>query len=502
MIPIIKTHYSILSGFIKPDEAAIKCKELGYTHCILGDDNLGGVVDFYIQMTENGIVPIIGLRKNGVLYIAKTLLGYKHLIKIASDVRTDEYESKDLEIFDECDLPIFNVLYANKEDALLHQILLCIKHKKTLKQSSQITGEDSVYFHTDEFHFRKIDESYFIEEMILAGKKIIDELEPYSILSPPRLPRLYPTIEEENDAVRQICRDGWKEKLGDLPKDKVKLYVDRVKTELDIITKYGLSAYFLIVYDIMKFVGDNGWKKSPGRGSVGGSLVAYLMGITTVDSIKYDLYFSRFLNAGRFSEGKISLPDIDMDVPKRHRDSIIQYVKDKYGKNKVCQMITFGRLKGRSAIKEIARVCDFLSPTEANELTDMFPSESMVADELEEMEIKSVIMWTLENYPKKLEKWAYLENGEIQGEYKELFDLALRLENTYKSIGTHPAGIIISDEDIINNAPLIYEDGEPYIALEMGALEKGGLVKFDILAVNILDKNAEITAKEDIYAIQ
>jgi len=164
------------------------------------------------------------------------------------------------------------------------------------------------------------------------------------------------------------------------------------------------------------------------------------------------------------------------------------------GHDKVYQMITFGSLRGKSAIREVARIMDYMSYSEINELSKCFPDEASIADELEEMDTKSVIMWALQNREKLMKKWCYLNEGRIEGEYAELFSLAMRIENTYKSIGKHPAGVIISNEPIENDAPITEDkEGNPIAGFEMSHLDKVGLVKFDVLGVNLLDKIMEIT---------
>ena len=175
----------------------------------------------------------------------------------------------------------------------------------------------------------------------------------------------------------------------------------------------------------------------------------------------------------------------------------IEYLKNKYGHNRVCQMITFGRLQGRSVIKEVARIYGDLSFAELNEITESLPQEASISDELEEMDVKSVIIWTLENKPDKLAKWCRLVDGKLTGELSDMFDLAIRMEGTFKSQGKHPAGVIISNDDLINDAPLIKDkDGNPVVGFEMHDLDKVGLTKFDVLGVNLLDKIMEITNDE------
>lgn len=494
IIPAITTHYSLLRGFIKPDEAAKKCKELGYTHCLLSDDSLSGVVEFFSCMKKEGIIPIIGWRADGGHYIVKTLAGYRILIRLVSgeDIL---YTDKDLQFYKDGELGLMEVCYANQEDAILHRIALCSGLKTTLKKAKDVDlGELKKYFDLDHFFFYPNDGIVLQVNQIQANDQLTSELEDYTIFSKPKLPKVDCKGQSEEEYITQLCREGWKKKFMHLQGEKKQEYADRVKYELSIINGFGLAGYFLIVQDIIAFVRNNGWLPGPGRGSAGGCLVSYLLGITEIDPVKYDLLFSRFLNSGRFSKDNTSLPDIDMDVPSNHRDEIIEYLKNKYGHSRVFQMITFGRLQGRSVIKEVARIYSDLSQSELNEITESLPEEASISDELEEMEIKSVIIWTLENQPQKLNKWCKLVDGKLTGELSDMFDLAIRIEGTFKSHGKHPAGVIISNDDLINDAPLIKDiDGNLVVGFEMHDLDKVGLTKFDVLGVNLLDKIMEIT---------
>jgi DNA polymerase-3 subunit alpha len=494
IIPAITTHYSLLRGFIKPDEAAKKCKELGYTHCLLADTSLSGVVEFFSCMKKEGIVPIVGWKADGGHYIAKTLAGYKMLIRLVSGENII-YTDKDLQFYKDGELGLMEVCYANQEDAILHRIVLCSGLKTTLKKAKDIDlGELKKYFDSDHFFFYSNDGIVLQTNQVQANDKLVSELQDYTIFSKPKLPVVDCKGKTEEEYITQLCREGWQKKFMHLKGEKKQEYADRVKYELSIINGFGLAGYFLIVQDIIAYVRNNGWLPGPGRGSAGGCLVSYLLGITEIDPVKYDLLFSRFLNSGRFSKDNISLPDIDMDVPSNHRDEIIEYLKNKYGHNRVFQMITFGRLQGRSVIKEVARVYADLSFSELNEITESLPPEASISDELEEMDVKSVIIWTLENKPDKLAKWCKLVNGKLTGELSDMFDLAIRIEGTFKSHGKHPAGVIISNDDLINDAPLIKDkDGNPIVSFEMHDLDKVGLTKFDVLGVNLLDKIMEIT---------
>jgi len=535
IIPAITTHYSLLKGFIKPDEAARKCKELGYTHCLLADNSLSGVVEFFSCMKKEGIIPIIGWKADSGYYIVKSLSGYKTLIKLVSGENII-YEDKDLQFYKDGELAFMSVYYAEEKDAILHRISLCSGFKTTLKKAKDMDmGEYKKFFESDVYFFRQPHQNIFTDKgRELANEKLVSELQDYTIFSKPKLPKVDCQGQTEEEYITQLCRDGWKKKLSHLKSDKRNEYADRVKYELSIINGFGLAGYFLIVQDIIAYVRNNGWLPGPGRGSAGGCLVSYLLGITEIDPVKYDLLFSRFLNSGRFSKDNISLPDIDMDVPSQYRDQIIDYLKDKYGYSRVFQMITFGRLQGRSVIKEVARIYADLSFSELNEITESLPQEASISDELEEMDIKSIILWALEEDrrkeikmnkdkevlrqkciaekqidPKnidsfladsipdnrKLHRWCRLDdNNNLTGELSDMFDLAIRIEGTYKSQGKHPAGVIISNDDLINDAPLIKDrEGNPIVGFEMHDLDKVGLTKFDVLGVNLLDKIMEIT---------
>jgi DNA polymerase-3 subunit alpha len=491
IIPAITTHYSLSKGFIKPEEAAKKCKDLGYTHCLLADNSLSGVVEFFSCMKKEGIVPIIGWKVDDGHFIAKTLEGYKLLVKLFSGENIIYYD-EDLEFYPDGSLELLEVCYAEKRDAILHRIVLCSGLKTTLKKAKDIDlGEFKKYFESDDYSFESSRNAQVFN--FSNNTKLISELKDYTIFAKPKLPKVDCKGQTEEEYITQLCREGWKKKLSYLKGEKRQEYGDRVKYELSIINGFGLAGYFLIVQDIIAYVRNNGWLPGPGRGSAGGCLVSYLLGITEIDPVKYDLLFSRFLNSGRFSKDNISLPDIDMDVPSNHRDEIIEYLKNKYGHQRVCQMITFGRLQGRSVIKEVARIYGDLSFSELNEITESLPPESSISDELEEMDIKSVIIWTLENKPEKLGKWCRLVNGKLTGELSDLFDLAIRIEGTFKSQGVHPAGVIISNEDLLNDAPLIKnKSGNNVVGFEMHDLDKVGLTKFDVLGVNLLDKIMEI----------
>jgi DNA polymerase-3 subunit alpha len=189
------------------------------------------------------------------------------------------------------------------------------------------------------------------------------------------------------------------------------------------------------------------------------------------------------------------MPDIDVDVPINKREFIIQYIKEKYGFNKVSQMVTFNTIKGRGALKDVLRVYGNISFEEMNRITKNIPDEAKIADELQEMKEEtgeaSIIRWALENNEDKLREWCYIdENNELQGPLAKRFEQAIRLEGTKSNQSKHAAGIAISSEPLDELCPMIYDNKNDQLiaGMEMQDLESIGIIKFDILGVAMLDK--------------
>ena len=210
-----------------------------------------------------------------------------------------------------------------------------------------------------------------------------------------------------------------------------------------------------------------------------------------MDPIEFDLLFERFYNAGRNTQDHISLPDIDIDVPASKRDEVINYIRSKYGTVQVGQMVTFGRLQGRSALKEVLRMNEACSFDEMNVITKSLPHEHEISDLLTDMDEPSVIKWALINQPDILRDYCRIDDsGELEGEYSKLFEQAMRIEGTFKSQGKHAAGVVISSHNLSDVCPMVRDKKgcEKIAGMEMTDLEAMGHVKFDILGVSLLDK--------------
>lgn len=518
-----KTHYSLQKGFCKNNLLSERCKEYEYSACGIADlGTLAGAVDFHQQCRKNDVKPIIGCDFDGYILYAKNKDGWFDLIKYVSNQNLDVLKEVSKRGNLICVSPDSNglrklfksnhfeygamnddaVYYVDKSDADCHRIMLCSGMKTTMKKvNSLLKNNQEVanqhFFENDSFYLHEPNNKTNDIDML---NKIASMCEDYEVAGKPMLPAFdCPEGVDEDQYLTQLCRDGWRDRLqaqnkvsSEQDKD---IYAERIKQELKVIIKAELSGYFLIVQDIVNFVKKQGWLAGPGRGSAAGCLVSYLLSITDVDPIEYDLIFERFYNEGRNTENYVSLPDIDMDVPAEHRDEVIDYIKYKYGEENVAQMITFGRLQGRAAVKEVLRINDAVSFAEMNAITDSIPDEAKISDQLELMEDKSIIKWTLENEPENLKNWCMMnEDGELEGPLSHLFEQAIKIEGTNKSQGKHPAGVIISEHKLAHVCPMTEDkSGDTVAAFDMGDLEVQGHVKFDVLGIDLLSKIMEIS---------
>ena len=530
--PLINyTHYSLLTGFSKPEELAQKCKDNDYPACGICDyKTISGAVSFYKACVDASIKPIIGCSFDDFILFAKNKNGWHDLIELVSslDENLNIDDSKLEQIIGRNNLIKISTksltkdtprsYYVNKEDANLHRILLCSDMKITLpkvhkwirKDKNGSVNVDSKFpkEHYDKLQFF-LHDSYYVKDRSESKdldtkflQTVYDQCEVYNILNKPMLPTFEcPNHQSEEDYLKQLCRNGWKNLLiknnkVNTEENKTK-YADRFNYEFGVIKDANLFGYFLIVQDIIRYAQSRGWLTGPGRGSAAGCLISYLIGITQIDPIEYDLLFERFYNSGRNTKDNISLPDIDIDVPTNHRDEVILYLKDKYGHDKVSQMITFGRLQGRSAIKEVLRVNEACSFAEMNIITKHIPNEAEISDQLAEMEEeeRSIIKWALINNSKELNEFCYIDDdGKLSGDYANYFDQAIKIEGTFKTRGRHAAGVVISAEPLHKVCPMVNpKDLQDKIAgLEMSDLESLGNIKFDILGITLLDKLMKI----------
>ncbi|NLG83961.1 MAG: DNA polymerase III subunit alpha [Firmicutes bacterium] len=352
--------------------------------------------------------------------------------------------------------------YVQREDAEVHDVLLCIQTGKT------INTRDRLRFPCAEFYLKSTEEMArlfsYAPEALTNTLRIAEECTveiPTDQILLPTFP--VPEGETPDSYLARLCRENWS-RIG--APEREEEYRQRLAYELSVIEKMGFASYFLIVWDYVQYAKANGIPVGPGRGSVGGSLVAYLLGLHDVDPIVYDLMFERFLNPDR-----VSMPDIDLDFGDR--DRVIAYVKEKYGADRVAQICTFGTMAAKAAVKDVARVLDY--PFEAsNRLTKMFPEELGIT------------------IPEVLER-----SEEVRRLYEEdatirrIFDYAQKLEGHIKSVGVHASGVIISDKPLENYTALIMTKSGVATQYEFNDVEKMGLLKMDFLGLDNVNVIAE-----------
>ena len=392
-------------------------------------------------------------------------------------------------------IPDTSSFYPNREDSVDHRVLICTKLKTTLKKLPSVIDErkdlsNLKFIRSSNFYIKTKEqfESLYSKKQIENTDKIASMCEEITLLSPPKLPHFQcPDGKTESEYLKDLCREGWKRLISTkVPKEKHEEYKNRVLRELGVIDEGNLAGYFLIVQDYVNYFRNKGVLIGAGRGSINGSLVAYLLRISLIDPIPYDLLFERFYSPSRVG----SLPDIDIDFPPEVRDEALEYVRKKYGESRVCQMITFGRLAGRSIIKEILRVNKSCSFDQMNKITEHIPNEAAISDILEDIEETSVIRYALEYESEKLSDYCYLDkDGKLCGEYARVFEQAIRMEGIFKTQGKHAAGVIIASYDLETICPMIKSrNGEKVGGFEMADLEAVGCPKFDFLGLSLLSK--------------
>jgi DNA polymerase-3 subunit alpha len=353
-----------------------------------------------------------------------------------------------------------DVHYVLKEHADSHDILLCIG------TGAQINDEKRMRYPAKEFHLKSGDEmaALFpdfpdaVENTLALAEKCNLTIE-FGVMK-------YPEYQPPDgltpvEYFRKLCREGMEKRYGETLTEEIR---QRLDYEMGVIEKTGFLAYFLIVWDFIHYAKSNGIPVGPGRGSAAGSLVAYSLGITDLDPIRYGLLFERFLNPER-----ISPPDIDVDFCQDRRGEVIQYVRQKYGDTAVAQIVTFGTLGAKMAVRDVARVLG-MSFGEASRIADLIPKDP-----------KITIQTALDGVAdlKKL----YDEDDRV----REVVDHALTLEGINRQTGMHAAGVVISDRDLTNYLPLTRDDdGNVITQYSMDPVGDIGLLKMDFLGLKTL----------------
>lgn len=393
--------------------------------------------------------------------------------------------------------------YTTRQSAGDQRVLLCSLEKTTLQYVMQeIEKDDSdvglaAFFRSDNYHIPTPGEiaALHTEEEMVNSMLIASMCEDYSIMAKPSVPK-YPCPDglSSDDYLRNLCRDGFKNRTkGRIPEGFTEsMYIDRIKEELAVWSKTGiLSDYFLIVQDYVNWARNHGRYVGPSRGSGGGCLTNYWLGITGMDPLFYDLSFARFYNDGRNTADRTSLPDVDSDFA--NPGEVVEYVQKRWGVANVCRMGTFSRMMGRSVLKDVLRVHGAASAEEQNRITEFIPDEAAIADQLQEMRNEgvepSIIKWALKDNAKELKEWCHVdEKGKLQGPLAKYFAQAIRLEGTKRGMGKHASGVIIADFTLDERFPMVRDKSSDNLltGIPMEDVEDGGGAKFDILGVQCL----------------
>ena len=389
--------------------------------------------DYYIEIQNNGI--------------SEQVLANQRLVKLARKI----------------DIPLVatnDAHYLKREDAYNHEVLLCIQTGK------RMSDPDRMRFETEELYIKSPEEmiEYFkafpdaIENTVKIAEKCNVEFEfGHTILPNYDVPDEFLT---HYDFLKKLCDDGIKERYGENPTQEI---LDRAEYEIGIIKKMGYVDYYLIVWDFIHYAKEHDIPVGPGRGSGAGSILAYAIGITDIDPMKYNLLFERFLNPER-----ISMPDFDVDFSDEQRQEVIDYVSKKYGHDHVSQIITFGTLAAKNAIRNVGRALD-VSLQETDKIAKMIPNE-----------IHITIKKALE------------ENRELRDLYetdekvKKLLDVSMALEGMPKNTSTHACGVVITKDPVDTYVPLYERDGQISTQYIMTTLEELGLLKMDFLGLRTL----------------
>lgn len=351
-----------------------------------------------------------------------------------------------------------DVHYVDKGDAEAQDILLCIQTGKSVQE------EDRLKFQGQEFYLKSPEEMYelfkYAPDALENTAKVAKMCDLEFEFGQVHLPTFdVPEGYTSDTYIRKLCSDGLAKRYDQLT-DELK---ERAEYELSIINRMGYSDYYLIVWDYVKFARDNGIMVGPGRGSGAGSLVAYCLGITNIDPIKYNLIFERFLNPER-----ISMPDFDVDFCYERRQEVIDYVVSKYGKDRVAQIITFGTMAARAAIRDVGRA-----------LNIPYAQVDMIAKKIP-FEIGMTIEKALESNPELKELYTGDETA------KQLIDMSKAVEGMPRHSSTHAAGVVISRKAVTEYVPLQMNEDVITTQFTMGTLEELGLLKMDFLGLRTL----------------
>ncbi len=477
----IKTNNTLLKSTIKIDELIQTALKYNIKALTITDQNMYGALEFYTKCIQNNIKPIIGLEiniKEKLILYAENYSGYRNLLKLTT--LKDKLIINDLNNYSDnliCLLPYESRNIYNQIKKIYKHIFITYKNeeeKSKIKASNIlymdeilcINKEDEVYLK----YLKAIDEGKTITEIAniqnksLLPLKKFDKNNEYFVemcnLKIETNKDMLPVYDQSIDAFQNLkdkCIKGMKRIFGDKAPKK---YAIRLKKELETINKMGFCNYFLIVADYVKYAKENDILVGPGRGSAAGCLVAYCLNITTIDPLKYNLLFERFLNSER-----ITMPDIDIDFEDTKREKVIKYCVEKYGNKKVALIVTFAAFASRQAIRDISKTVG-ANQKKTDELSKLINSKLNLKQNYQDIKIKT-----------------FLKNNQ---EFKLIYKIASKIEGLKRHTSIHAAGIIMSKERLDNYIPLDKINDIYVSEYDKDYLEQLGFLKMDFLGLKNL----------------
>ena len=524
----LRSEYNLKDSLIKHEKLAVICKKRSIVAVAITNDNMFGTIDFYKQLVTKGIKPIVGcrlkvkssyLKETQLIALCKNNNGYKHLCYLSSSkepleikdlqskdllyivpgIQSDllhacqedyeEYIAKSYQRLEVC-IAIHRLGFKSEDLYISKSIKLAAKNKIPIVTTNNVAFYDRSDFelHNLRVKIANTNETYTEEQYLKSSYEMrllfqdlstcIENTLHIAKICNVKISKAKNFIfpQKENNQGSKILRNKAYNGLS-LKNIKSTTYLQRLEFELKTIIDLKFSDYFLIIEDLCSWSKKNGVPVGPGRGSVSGSLLAYSLGITKIDPIKYGLLFERFLNKERKT-----FPDIDIDLCPRKRELVMRYLKDKYGENRVCQITAHNRMNAKAAIKDSARALN-LSFSLANEISSLVDSNLSLSKQLQDSE-------------SSISKFK-----SINSDFRDCLQYASKLEGLMRHSSKHAAGVVITSQEATSTVPIYYEEGIAITQYDKGDLEFVGLIKFDLLGLKTLTVIDEVCKLENIKSI-
>lgn len=485
-IPLsVKTDYEVLSSLIKCEDLISFALSNNVSAIGITDTNMFSAYKMHLLCKEHNIKLVLGVPfnvegDNFTLY-AKNYEGYVKLLNLVSIRNVSSLDKEVLKKYNK-DLICVTKEYSKYLDYKLIYEKVFLSYSSEEEKLKALMESDNIVYINDSLYINDNDKEYLKYLYLIKDGKTIDDIKLYDFNNTLNkdidvfdsettykfaslINIKFPIVEfkmplyssDKYTLLNSLCAKGLSKRCnGNVSSE----YLERLKKELTVIHEMDYTDYFLIVYDFILYAKKNGIIVGPGRGSAAGSLVSYSLGITEIDPIKYNLIFERFLNKDR-----VSLPDIDVDIEYKRRDEVIKYVKNKYGKDKVANIITFGTLLPKMAIRDVARVLK-INNVKVDSLTKLIKDKETFSD--------------------LINNKLFMNNINSDNELVKLFDICKHIENIKRHTSVHAAGVVLSDTKLMDRVPLYKTSDTILTGYTMEYLEAVGLLKIDFLAIKNL----------------